>query len=195
VKTRSVVICFASGFLLVSASVGLCADLKKGLDAYSAHDYATALRELKPLAEQGNAVAQYGLGIMYDNGQGVPEDDKEAVKWYRLAAEQGNVLAQYDLGVSYDNRLDYNEAVKWYRLAAEQGYARAQSNLGAMYNNGQGVPKDLMYAYMWSNIAVSLGDTNAAKNRDDDAHRMTPSQLEKAQDLSRQCVQKNYKGC
>jgi TPR repeat protein len=105
------------------------------------------------------------------------------------------VFAQYDLGVSYDNRLDYKEAVKWYRLSAEQGYARAQSNLGAMYNNGQGVPRDLMYAYMWSYIAASLGDTNAAKNRDDDAHRMTPSQLEKAQDLSRKCVQKNYKGC
>ena len=64
---------------------------------------------------------------MYDNGQGVPQDYAEAVKWYRLAAEQGDVAAQYNLGIMYDNGdgvpQDYKEAVKWYRLAAEQGDA------------------------------------------------------------------------
>lgn len=124
---RFVVICFASAFLFVSASVGLCADLQKGMDAYSAHDYTTALRELKPLAEQGNAVAQYGLGIMYDNGQGVAEDDKEAVKWYRLAAEQGNVFAQYDLGVSYQDMLPTPAATLW-SLSRSPGPATTRSD-------------------------------------------------------------------
>ena len=67
-------------------------------------------------------------------GQGVPQDDKEAVKWYRLSAEQGYAEAQFNLGFMYDNGegvpQDYKEAVKWYRLSAEQGNALGQYNLG-----------------------------------------------------------------
>ena len=74
---------------------------------------------------------------MYDNGEGVPQDYAEAVKWYRLAAEQGNAKAQYNLAVMYDNGegvpQDYAEAVKWYRLAAEQGDAKAQHSVGRKY--------------------------------------------------------------
>ena len=66
------------------------ADFDKGLDAYDRGDYATALREFKPLAEQGDAYAQYNLGVMYDKGIGVPQHHKTAVKWYTLAAKQGN---------------------------------------------------------------------------------------------------------
>tara|TARA_B100001105_G_scaffold174513_1_gene140621 strand:- start:446 stop:796 length:351 start_codon:yes stop_codon:yes gene_type:complete len=92
--------------------------------------------ETKRLAEQGLANAQYSLGLMYDEGEGVPENDAEAVRWYRLAAEQGNTLAQYNLGVMYANGRGVPEndaeAVKGYRLAAEQGDASAQSNLRGM---------------------------------------------------------------
>ena len=77
------------------------ADFQKGLTAYQSGDFATALREWTPLAEQGNASAQYNLGLMYRNGRGVPQDDKTAVKWYRLAAEQGHASAQYNLGQTY----------------------------------------------------------------------------------------------
>ena len=77
--------------------------------------------------------AQYNLGIMYCNGQGVLQDYKEAVKWYRLAAEQGYAAAQYNLGLMYRNGdgvpQDYQEAVKWYRLAAEQGDAKLNTIL------------------------------------------------------------------
>ncbi|MDG1074549.1 MAG: tetratricopeptide repeat protein, partial [Methylophilaceae bacterium] len=73
-------------------------------------------------AEKGNAVAQLNLGFMYSSGQGVAQDYKEAVKWYRLAAEQGYVAAQTNLGFMYSSgqgvAQDYKEAVKWYRLAA-----------------------------------------------------------------------------
>jgi TPR repeat protein len=64
-----------------------------------------------------------------------------------------------------------------------------------MYNNGQGVLQDLVYSHMWANIAASNGVELAVKNRDIAAAKMTPSQLEKAQDLARACVKKNYKGC
>ena len=72
-----------------------------GLDAAKRGDYETALAEFRPLAEQGHAEVQYNLGEMYRNGQGVPEDDQEAAKWFGLAAEQGDASAQYNLGVMY----------------------------------------------------------------------------------------------
>ncbi len=112
-----------------------------GLDAYKKGDYETAYKEWKALAEQGDAEAQTNLGLMYDNGQGVTQDDKEAVKWYRLAAEQGDADAQFNLGVMYENgqgvTQDDKESVKWYRLAAEQEHVLAGHQLGVMYHYGQ----------------------------------------------------------
>ena len=97
-------------------------------------------------AEQGDAGSQLGLGLMYRDGRGVPQDDAEAVRWFRLAAEQGLTGAQSLLGFMYANGAgvmqDDAEAMKWYRMAAEQGYADAQFNLGNMYADGRGVLKD-----------------------------------------------------
>jgi uncharacterized protein len=140
-------------------------------------------------AEQGYASAQYNLGIAYANGRGVPQDDKEAVKWWRKAAEQGYASAQYNLGVMYDNGRgvpqDYKEAAKWYRKAAEQGGADAQYNLGVMYGNGEGVLKDNVNAYAWYNVGSANGYDGASKNRDLIAKEMTPEQIAKAQELSK----------
>jgi TPR repeat protein len=90
---------------------------------------------------------------------------------------------------------DYKTAVKWYTLAAEQGYASAQTNLGVSYSVGEGVPQDYVYSHMWGNISSSNGNENGGKLRDHVAEQMTPSQIEKAQKLARECVAKNYKGC
>ncbi len=101
------------------------ADFQAGLDAYNQGDYATALKEWRPLAEQGDATAQFNLGVMYNFGLGVPQDYQEAVRWYRLAAEQGYAPAQFNLGFLYDKGLgvpqDYAQARDWYRKAAAQG--------------------------------------------------------------------------
>jgi hypothetical protein len=90
--------------------------------------------ELLRDAESGNAEAQNLLGVMYDTGEGVAEDDAEAVKWYRKAAEQGHEDAQFILGVAYvtGEGVAENdaEAAKWFRKAAEQGHAEAQYTLG-----------------------------------------------------------------
>jgi len=114
--------------LLLTLLVGTPAfsdDFQRGLTAYQSGDYATALREWTPLAEQGNASAQHKMGWMYRKGKGVPQDDKTAVKWYRLAAKQGYAGAQNNLASMYANGhgvpQDYKTAVKWFRLAAEQG--------------------------------------------------------------------------
>jgi TPR repeat protein len=102
-------------------------DLEKALEAVQNGDYDTALKEWRLAAEQGNARAQYNLGVMHQKGEGVTQDYQEAVKWYRLAAEQGNASAQFTLGYMYDNgegvAEDNMQAVKWYRKAAEQGDA------------------------------------------------------------------------
>ena len=113
---------------------------------YKRGDYATAMRGFRVYAEQGSAEAQVALGVMYDAGQGVPENDAEAVGWYRKAAEQGHARAQYNLGVMHANGEgvpeNYAEAVKWFRKAAEQGHAEAQFILGGMYGTGRGVPQN-----------------------------------------------------
>src|SRR5450755_4142041 len=76
--------------------------LEDGLEAYDHKDYGTALRLLRPLASNGNALAQNSLGLMYGNGTGVAQDFGEALKWFRKAAEQGETSAQFNLGLMYD---------------------------------------------------------------------------------------------
>ncbi len=107
------------------AWAGHSKDYDEGEAAYNKGDYATALRKFRPLAEQGDAEAQFNLGWMYTQGWGVPRDDTEAAKWWHKAAEQGNANAQGKLGFLYTQGRgvprDDTEAVKWYRKAAEQG--------------------------------------------------------------------------
>ena len=89
--------------LAFGAGAALAQDFQKGFAAYDAGDYATALKEWRPLAEQGIAGAQYNIGQMYRNGTGVLQDYAEAVKWYRLAAEQGYANSQKSVAFMYKN--------------------------------------------------------------------------------------------
>ncbi len=162
-------------------------------------DFETALRECKPLAEQGNAVAQTRLGWMYRAGKSVPEDWVEAERWYRKAAEQGSAEAQIALGnmhywcggdISWRCRFtrenpDYTEAVKWYGKAAEHGDAWGQLYLGRMYLAGQGVPQDYVLAYKWLNLVAAQKST-FSKERDLIAAEMTREQIAEAQRLARE---------
>jgi TPR repeat protein len=137
-------------------------------DAKAANDrdgYAQTLKILRPLAELGYAAPQTNLGIMYAEGQGVPQDYKEAVKWYRLAATQGFAHAQNNLGRMYLRGFgvtqDYQEALKWIKLAVDQGLAVAQTNLGSMYLNGLGVTQNDQEALKWYRLAAAQGQPNA----------------------------------
>ena len=87
------------------------------------------------------------------------------------------------------------EEAKWLRRAAEQGDADAQNNLGEMYLEGTGVPEDDVLAHMWWSLSASMGNDGAAERRDGVAGKMTPAQLQEAQQLARECVKRNYKGC
>ena len=119
-------------------------------------------------AEQGDAFAQYNLGIMHRTGQGVPQDAVEALKWLNLAADQGAASAQSSLGDMYSLGEgvpeDDVEGARWYRLAADQGWAGAQSNLGAMYRNGEGVPQDYVEALRLYRLAADQGNVFGQHN-------------------------------
>ena len=108
------------------------ADFAMGLDAAQRGDYATAMKEWKPLAEQGDSSAQYNLGLMYANGQGVIQDYNAAVNWYKLSAEQGDVYAQTNLGLMYSKgsgvTQDYTRAYMWSNIAALGGNEIAMEN-------------------------------------------------------------------
>jgi len=134
---------------------------------YDTGDYEKAAKLYVPLAKQGNVEAQYNLGMMYRAGRGVPRDVKEAGKWYRMAAEQGHPLAQF--------------------------------NLGWMYASGKGVPQDYVRSRMWFDIAIANADGEARSefiiDRDALAKSMTSEQIAKAQELSRKCTAKKFRGC
>ena len=111
--------------LMMAPTAGAAQDFDAGVAAANAEDFATALREWRPLAERGNAAAQRNLGLMYNTGKGVSQDETEAVKWFRLAAEQGESSAQSNLGIMYADGecvpQDYVTAHMWLNLAAANG--------------------------------------------------------------------------
>lgn len=173
--------------------------LEDGEAAYLCFDFVTALRLLRPLADQGSAKAQYCLGRMYGGGLGMPQDIPEAAKWDRKAADQGFAAAQTELGRRYHGGQgvpqDLEEATKWWRKAADSGNPEARYYLGRQYEQGEGVPQDYAMAHMWFNLAAALVPKTSADevwvafarvNRDRIAAKMTPSQLEEAQKLARE---------
>jgi TPR repeat protein len=144
----------------LSFALGGCAS---SLNTKEDRQYAV---ECRKAAAQGDADAQYELGLCYGVGCGVPEDEVEAAKWYRKAAEQGHAEAQSNLGNCYHHgngvKMDAVEAVKWYRKAVDQGDTNAQYNLGFCYSIGSGVPEDAVMAAKWGRKAVK-GYRKAAK--------------------------------
>ena len=138
---KKILIAFLAAAIFTTAQA---ADFDKGVAASDRGDWASAVQEFKPLAEQGNPKAQYYLGHALKSGKGAHRNEAEANKWlrkaaklFRPAAEQGDAEAQYNLGLIYyigeDLKEDYLKAAKWYRRAGEQGHMEAQYNLGWMY--------------------------------------------------------------
>jgi len=128
----------------------------------------STLVSLRKAAEQGDANAQFNLGLDYANGEGVPQDYTQAAMWWRKSAEQGNRGAQFNLGWLYEYGhgvpQDYSEAAVWYRKSAEQGLAEAQNKLGVMNYAGQGVSQDYTQAVNWWRKAAEQGFAVAQYN-------------------------------
>jgi len=181
----------ATNILVFGFAVPVTAgSLEDGRAAYEHRDFAIAERLFRPLAEQGNANAQYNLGVMYFKGEGVPQSYPNAVFWYRHAAWQGDASAQLEFGVmcykGQGTLQNYAEALTWFRTAADQGSAQAQFNLGAMYANGQGVPQDYIHAHMWLSLVAAKSETRAVDLLDIVAAKMTAGQIAEAKKLARE---------
>lgn len=162
-------------------AIGPClGDYEAGIRAWERRDFETAIAEFRHSADAGEQAAQDHLGMMYEDGEGVPASDQTAAYWYQQAAEQGYAPAQLNLGRMYRNGkgVPQNDvqAVSWYRKAAVQGLSVAQFFLGLMYDTGKGVDEDAVQAYMWFSLAAQQGDRDAAFKRDRVVDRLSAAQ-------------------
>jgi hypothetical protein len=154
---------------------------REGLAAARRGDLAAAARLWEPLAVNGDPRAQYNLGYLHANGQGVARDYPRAIGWYTRAAHQGFAPAQFNLGVLLSGHEgitpDYPAALAWYHKAAAQGDADAQYNLGVACASGQGVPVDFVAAWRWYSQAAGRGHAGARRTLESLEVEMTPEQL------------------
>ncbi|MCP3979639.1 MAG: TonB family protein [bacterium] len=127
-----------------------------------------AVRSYLPRAQDGDAGAQYELGLLYSEGRSVPRDPAEALRWFRLAAEQDHAKAQFHMGVIFDQgrgvEKDLSRAADWFRKAALRGVPEAQFNLAAMYALGEGVAQDDGASRLWTWVAAEHGVAKAQYN-------------------------------
>jgi uncharacterized protein len=175
-------------------------DYYAGVDARDAGDIDTAVVLFTQAADNGLAIAQYNLGVMYFTGEGVAQDYQQSFHYTQLAAEQGHVNAMVNLGVLYYNQLGvqpewmavwplslinrerhYREAAHWYALAAEYDHGGAQYNLATMYETGLGVEQNLSQAYMWTLLARDNDVPDASLLMATLRRQMTAEQLARAE--------------
>lgn len=188
---RRPALALAAGFAVsVASAAPAAADFDDGVRALQRGDVQEAIDEWRPLADAGEARAQFAIGALYRDGTGLPKDANLAAEWYSRAAEQGFAPAQYNLGVMRQKGegvvRDHAVAAEWYRRAAEQDHARAQFNLGAMYNVGVGVERDVVQAYLWMTLAAAQGDRNAFAYRTRIEGRMSEEQIDEGKRLIRE---------
>jgi TPR repeat protein len=119
---------------LIAMAAPVRADFESGLEAYTVGSFEQAAREWAPLAKQGDTAAQYHLGLLYEEGQGLAKDYDMARYWYLRAAENGYVDAYFSLGEMYafgrGTQADRSLAYHWYTMAASLGHARAKEVMG-----------------------------------------------------------------
>jgi len=146
------------------------ASWEEGQEAYDKGDFTTAYEIWQVLAEQGDELSQFNLGVMYSHGEGITKNGKRALEWYMRSAEQGYAPAQFNLGAVYlegnFTAVDEKKAAAWWQLAAEQGFVQAQFNLASLYCRGIGVAPDQDQCKFWYGRAAANGDTHARKMLD-----------------------------
>jgi TPR repeat protein len=179
-------------FLVIAVAIAAPqsrADFAAGFDAFSVGDYAKALAEWTPLAEQGQADSEFGLGLLNANGWGVPQDDAQALHWYELAANQGHGEAAYNISVMYQNGWGVEqsdaEALKWIRMSADNGFATAHRDLGGLYKSGIGVSQDYVQAYQWYETGAALGDQQSGFNREELETSLDAAQIATAKEAAK----------
>lgn len=176
----------AAALLMASASAPAFADVKTGVDAWQRGDFPAAVREWRPLADQGDPDAQFNMGQAYKLGRGVPADLKIAQSWYQKAAAQGHEQAQSNLGLILFQSGNRAAAMPWIRKAADRGDARAQYVLGTALFNGDLVGKDWPRAYALMTRAAAQGLPQAADSLAQLDRHVPPADRQKGIAIARQ---------
>lgn len=170
----------AAGFVVAMLSAAR-ADFESGLVRFEQGDFYGAQEELRPLADHGDARAQYIMGVIALNGLAGEPQPNEGATWLVLAAEQGYIEAQVELARLYKTGegvdQDLAKMVHWYRRAAEQGHVGAQLFVADAYAYGQGVEIDYVEAYAWYEVALRYWGDLAVHARDVISERMTADQI------------------
>lgn len=164
-RLKQLLICMLLLALIEQATADSLSDAQS---AYAAGNYTKAAKLYRPLAKKGSAEAQFYLGVMYANGEGVPKDAAKAVEFYRLAAAQGDASAQRLLAVMYNTGLGVAKnntlALMWINIAAEKA-------------------------------ADGKGQEGSAKLRELVVKQLTENQIAEAQELAKKCTASKLKGC
>lgn len=185
-KIRSAVL---SLLLLFSLATPLLAGLKAGVAAYDAGNFDKALPVFRELAAKGDAEAQRYLGDMYDKGQGVVLDSREAAAWYLQAAEQGDPHAQLAISLKYalGNGVEQDQTLAdaWMYRAADSGLAEVKNAIGLRYFKGIGLPKDPVQGLSWILRAEEQRLAAAVYYHEEFARQMTPEQIAAAYRMAR----------
>jgi TPR repeat protein len=195
--------CLRSAWLLAAACIWAplanAEDLPTANDAFERGEYVTALELYETLAAQGEAEAQFQLGLMYEQGLGTDVDGQMAQRYYEQAAEQQSPQALDALGTLHLKGegviQNFKESLRLFQQAAEQGYPRAQHNLGIAYADGKGTFRDPVKAHMWFNLAAANGFAEAAASRERLAASMAQSEITRAQDKAMKCADQDFVGC
>ena len=161
-----------------------------GFKAYQSGDFATAIKETKPLAEKGDVESQWLLGSSYANAQPPIQDLDEAEKWIRKAAEQGHIGAMVDmaqLNLFYKPTKDEKTAILWYQKAADRGQPEAQFMIGSYHYSGkQGLPRDNVKAYTWWLLSAAQGHSLAKLMLEKSKDKISKEEISKAKQLAKE---------
>jgi uncharacterized protein len=162
------------------------ADVKTGVDAWFAGRYGDAIRTWRPLADKGDADAQFNMGQAYRLGRGVPADMTIAQSWFQKASAQGHQEAQANLGLILYQNGDKKTAMPFIRKAAERGDERAQYVLGATLFNGDVEGRDWPRAYALMSLAADKGLPNAKTSLTQMEEALPAADKERGKVLARQ---------
>jgi cell division septation protein DedD len=174
---KYLVAAFAGAFLSAPLSAQ---SVKAGIEAWQHADYSAAVAIWRPLAEKGDADAQFNLGQAYRLGRGVPINLGAAKTWFERAAGSGHLDAETTLGLLLFQNGEQAEGLKWLKMAAEQGEPRAQLVYGTALYNGDGITQDRMLGYAYVSRSAGQGLVPAQQTLADLDQLMPPPERRKA---------------
>lgn len=185
--------------LLAAPRLAAADDYERGIAALDAGRYDEALYYISLHAANGDARAQYTMGVMYRRGLGVAQDDREALLWYLSAAEAGHMLGQYAAGHAFDNAIgadrDVGNALHYLGEAALQGHATAPVQIGSIHYLGNGIEVDHARAFFWWQIAVDRNAPGAAQNIFRLKQEISSQDLARALDYLEACQTRTLRQC